>query len=131
MPLFTEELALRLGKQFAATSDDVQRQKAGLCVFVWALNRQSWTRPLQSEIEKYYGCTQIAVAPFIVRALLLGLKMDIDIFDNPLYQKIRQQSCDYDLSLPNLFPEYVVEASDSIRGGELTEPTTSLEASIS
>ena len=130
VPNVTEEMALRLGKQFAATSDDVQRKLAGLCVFVWALNRQSSTRPLQSEIEKYYGCTHIAVAPHIVRALVLGLKMDIGIFDKTLYQKIRQQSCDYDLILANLFPAYVVEASDSIRGGELNEPTTALEASI-
>ena len=113
---------------FPATSDDIQRKKAGLCVFVWALNRQSSTRALQSELESYYGCTQIAVAPHIVRALVLGLKMDIDIFDKTLYQKIRQQSCDYDLILANLSPEYVVDESLSIRD---EETTTASEASMS
>ena len=127
VPIATQEMALRLGKQFEATWDDVQLKKAGLCHFVWALNGQSSATPLQSELESYYGCTQIAVAPHIVRALVLGLKMDKEIFDKTLYQKIRQQSIDYDLVVANLFPKEKVEAADSMRGWEFKEPTTALE----
>ena len=127
VPIATQEMALRLGKQFAAKPSDVQRKKAGLCVFVWALNGQSSAQFLQPEVEHYYGCTQIAVAPHIVRALVLGLKMDKEIFDKTLYQKIRQQRCDYDLVLANLFPKDVVEAAGSMRGWEFKEPTTALE----
>ena len=58
------------------------------------------------------------MAPDIVHCFVRGLKVYGDPFDETLYEKIRQKRCDYydldyDLVLANLYPEGVMEASDS------------------